>query len=301
MRLEIRTRLVPVGLALAVAALAGLAVGWTAGWARAAVWAAAATAAAAFLAGARLGRRERGAAEAPALEAARLDAARAREERDDLERTLAHDLRSPLGAIVNFASVLQEDFRARLDPEALGIVARIRRAAESGLRLADGLARLANVSRKAFLPEPVDVEALVREAFDAAPGGQRVELSVAPLPPAVADRALLAEAFSELLRNAVKFSAQREKPHIAVGGRRAAGGGVVYWVADDGVGFAPGESPRLFRALHRLHPRDEFPGAGVGLAVVRRVAERHGGSVWAEGDLERGARFFLALPAEGRP
>ena len=298
---ELWTRLVPVGLALAVAALAGLAVRWTAGSAGVAVGIAAATAGASFLAGARLGRRERGEAEAHALEAGRLDATRAREERDDLERTLAHDLRSPLGAIVSFASVLQEDFRARLDPEALGIVARIRRAAESGLRLAEGLARLTNVSREAFLPEPLDVEALVREAFGAVEGGQRVELSVAPLPPAVADRALLSAAFAELLRNAVKFSAQREKPHIGVGGRREAGGGGVYWVADDGVGFASGESARLFRAFHRLHPSDEFPGAGVGLAVVRRVAERHGGSVWAEGDLERGARFFLALPAEGRP
>jgi signal transduction histidine kinase len=295
--------LLPWGFAaLAIAAVTGLAVRWGGASPGPAAALAAAAAGGAFLAGARLGGRRRDGAEAGALEAARLEAARARDECDDLQRTLAHDLRSPLGAIVNFVSVLEEDHRSRLDPEALGIVARIRRAAEGALRLADGLARLTKVSREAFRSEPVDVEALVREVFDGLDAGDRVELSLGELPPAVADRALLREAFSELLRNGVKFSAPREKARIAVGGRRAPDGGSVYWVADDGVGFAPGEAARLFRAFQRLHATGEFPGAGVGLAVVRRVAERHGGSAWAESSHEGGgARFFLALPPRSAP
>lgn len=292
------TRISRPSLGVLVAAL-GAALCLGAGGSAAASVGAAALAAGAFFAGARSGAGAVAQARREA-EGARLEAARAREERDELQRTLAHDLRSPLGAIVNFTAVLEEDQRGRLDAEAMGIVARIRRAAESGLRLADGLARLTKVSREAFHPERVEVEPLVREVFaDLAGGPPRVELSVGELPPAQADRALLREAFAELLGNALKFSSHPEKGQIGVGGRRTPEGGVVYWVADDGVGFDPGSASRLFRPFERLHPRDAFPGAGVGLAVVRRIAERHGGSVWAEGDPERGARFFLALSQGG--
>jgi light-regulated signal transduction histidine kinase (bacteriophytochrome) len=153
------------------------------------------------------------------------------------------------------------------------------------------------VSRSPLYREQVDVEALVREAFaELGTATQRVALSVAALPTVLADRALLREAFAELLGNAVKFSGQRDKAQVGVGGRETPEGDVVYWVADDGVGFDPASASRLFHAFERLHARDAFPGVGVGLAVVRRVAERHGGTAWAEGDPERGARIFLSLP-----
>jgi|GEM_PF-3551037 len=259
---------------------------------------AALAAAAAVVATARLVRRAAGGAAWRAVEVARLEAARTREDRDALQRTLAHDLRSPLGAIVNFVSVLEEDHSERMGSEARGIVARIRRAAESGLRLADGLSRLSKVSRETVRLETVDVEKLVREVFEQlAPPPRSAELSLVDVPPATADRALLREAFGELIGNALKFSGRREKAHIAAGGRREADGTTVYWVADDGVGFEAAHAARLFRPFERLHSRDEFPGAGIGLAVVKRVAERHGGSVWAEGDPEHGARFYLSLPS----
>jgi signal transduction histidine kinase len=268
------------------------------GWAAAAL--AAGAAGAAFVAGRwsapPTGQPDPGARDA--LERARGHVTRAREERDQLQSTLAHDLRSPLGAIVNFASVLEEDHRDRLDPEARGVVARMRRAAENALRLADGLSRLTRVSRQPATRQRVEIEPLVREAFASIAPGRPVELSIGELPPAFADRALLAEAFGELLENAVKFSGHREKPRIAVGGRREADGRLVYWVADDGVGFPPEAGERLFRAFERLHGRDAFPGAGIGLAVVQRALERLDGAVWAEGDPERGARFFLSLPRE---
>jgi signal transduction histidine kinase len=233
-----------------------------------------------------------------AIEEARLEVARAREERDALQRGLAHDLRSPLGAIVNFVAVLEDDHGDRLDAEARGLVARIRRAAEGGLRLAEGLSRLARVSEQALARERVDVEPLVRQTFgELSASSPRVELSVGELPAAVADRALLREAFAELLSNALKFSAHPEQGRIAVGGRRTPQGGVVYWVADDGVGFDPASAPRLFHPFERLHARDDFPGAGIGLSVVRRIAERHGGTVSAEARPGCGACFFLALPS----
>ena len=287
-----------VGAALAGAAAAAALAFSGPGWTAAAL--AVVAAGLAFLAGrwsaAPEERTESAATEG--LERARSQVARAREERDQLQSALAHDLRSPLGAIVNFASVLEEDHRDRLDPEARSVVARMRRAAENALRLADGLSRLTRVSRQPATRQRVQVEPLVREVFASIAPGRPVELSIGELPPAFADRALLGEAFGELLENAVKFSAHRETPRIAVGGRREPDGRLVYWVADDGIGFPPDAGERLFRAFERLHGREAFPGSGIGLAVVHRAIERLDGTVWAEGDSERGARFFLSLPRE---
>lgn len=222
----------------------------------------------------------------------------AREELDALYSALSHGLRSPIGAVINFATVLDGDFGTTLGEEGRSLLARIRRSARSALELVDGLARLSAVSRRDLTLQPVDPEDLVRAAFAAAATADRsVAFTVAgPLPSVSADAELLRAAFDELLTNAVRFTAGRENASVAVGGRRE-DGCVVYWVEDNGVGFNPRFAGKLFRPFERLHRQDEFPGAGVGLAVVRRVAERHGGSVEADADLDRGARFQLTLPA----
>jgi signal transduction histidine kinase len=213
-------------------------------------------------------------------------------------RSFSHDLRSPLGAVVNFASVLEQDHGEQLDEEAHRLLARIRRAAHSALALLEGFTRLSRMAREPLRAERVDAETLARDALASLPPALRpAELSLGALPAAFADPALLRACFAELLANAAKFSGGREKAQVAVGGRREPDGGVVYWVADEGVGFDPRFAGRLFRAFERLHARDEFPGAGVGLAIVRQAAERHGGRVWAEGEPGGGARFYLALPA----
>jgi len=111
----------------------------------------------------------------------------------------------------------------------------------------------------------------------------------------------LRTAFDQLLANAVRFTARREKASVSVGGRRDADS-VVYWVEDNGAGFPSRDAEKLFRPFETLHRRDEFPGVGVGLAIVRRIAERHGGSIEADAEPDRGARFQLRLPAApGRP
>ncbi|HEY8495121.1 MAG TPA: ATP-binding protein, partial [Myxococcota bacterium] len=193
---------------------------------------------------------------------------------------------------------LEEDHGAQLGPEARAIIARVRRSAQSTLTLLDGLSRLARVGRKPLEPELVDVEALVRSAFAAAkPADRVVDLTVVePLPRVVADPELLRIAFAELIGNAVRFTAAREKARITVGAARR-DGEVEYWVADDGVGFDARFAGKLFRVFERLHSREEFPGAGAGLAVVRRIAERHGGRVAAESELQRGATFRISLPS----
>jgi two-component system, chemotaxis family, sensor kinase Cph1 len=231
------------------------------------------------------------------LAAAREELAATREDTEALQRSVSHDLRSPIGAVLNFATVLELDHGEDLGAEGRAVVQRIRRSAESGLVLLDALSRLSRVSRAPLRRGHVDMETVVRQALAEVshPGG-RIELSIAPLPPAQGDADLIRTAFRELLANAVKFSGGRAKPQIAVGGRVEPHGSLLYWVADDGAGFDMRFAGKLFRAFERLHSRDEFPGAGVGLAMVRKVVERHGGNVWAEAEVDGGARFFLALP-----
>jgi light-regulated signal transduction histidine kinase (bacteriophytochrome) len=210
---------------------------------------------------------------------------------------MEHDLRSALGAISNFASVLEEDHREALGEEARTIVARIRRAASTAFAVLDGMARLARVGAGDLCFERVDLAMLVRGVFaELRAERPRVELVVGELPMAAADARLLRVAVGELLSNAIKFSERCEKPRIEVGGRRERDGTLVYWVVDQGVGFEMRFANRLFGAYERLHSRDEFPGAGVGLAIVRRVMERHGGRTWAEAELGHGARFYFSLP-----
>jgi signal transduction histidine kinase len=177
-------------------------------------------------------------------------------------------------------------------------VARVRRSADSALALLDGLARLARVGRQPMAPRLVDVDGLVRSAFAAArPADRAIELTIVePLPSIVGDPELLRVAFGELLANAVRFTAGSEKATVTVGGRSDGNGSIDYWVADDGVGFDPRFAGKLFHLFERLHSREEFPGAGAGLAVVRRVAERHGGHVSADAAPQRGATFHLSLP-----
>lgn len=228
----------------------------------------------------------------------------ARAELDELHSSVSHDLRSPIGAALNFLTVLEEDHGAELGADGRAILTRVRRSADSALTLLDGLARLAHVGRRPLELRRVDVDPLVRAAFATVrPADRSVELTVVdPLPPVIADPELLRIAFKELFANALQFTAGREKASVTVGGRRE-GDTVEYWVADDGIGFDPRFAGKLFRIFERLHPREEFAGAGAGLAVVRRVVERHGGRVRAEADPQRGATILLSLPAtrEGAP
>ena len=229
----------------------------------------------------------------------RRELAATRDELSALHSSLSHGLRSPIGAVINFAAVLEEDYGTALGPEGRPLLASISRSARSALALADGLGRLTAVGRHELDLQQVDTEDLVRASFaEVAPANRTLDFSVAgPLPPVAADAELLREAFDQLLSNAVRFTAKREKASVSVGGRRDADS-VVYWVEDNGAGFPPRYADKLFRPFERLHRQEDFPGVGVGLAIVRRVAERHGGSIQADGQPDRGARFELRLPAE---
>jgi len=164
----------------------------------------------------------------------------------------------------------------------------------------DGLLQLSRMGRAELERRPADMEALAREAYEeAAAAGELpdVDFSLESLPPARVDPAMMRVVWMNLLRNALKYTREREKPRIRVTGRQE-DGELVYAVSDNGVGFDMRFAGKLFRVFERLHSREEFEGTGVGLAMVGRIVGRHGGRVSAEAEVDRGATFAFTVPAE---
>lgn len=213
--------------------------------------------------------------------------------------SVSHDLRSPLGAILNLSAILEEDYREQpLGDEGLDFVARIRRSASRATALLEDLLDLSRAGQVALHEERIDMTALAREIFAQARVDQAdadVELVLDHLPEAWGDRALLGAVFSNLFANALKYSRGREKRRVIVRGW-SEGGDCLYQVTDNGWGFDMRFAHKLFGLFERLHRSDEVKGTGVGLALVQRIVKRHRGRVWAEGEPGVGARFGFALP-----
>lgn len=215
--------------------------------------------------------------------------------------SVSHDLRAPLRAIDGFSRVLLEDYADRLDEEGRRVLGIIRESTHQMGRLIDDLLAFSRLARASMAVSEVDMDALVRNVWAevvAAEPGRTVDLRVQSLPPARADRAMVRQVWANLLSNALKFTRPRPVAVIEVGGR-VEGDEAVYYVRDNGVGFDMRYADKLFGVFQRLHRVDEFEGTGVGLAIVRRVVHRHGGRVWAEGQVDGGATFYFTLPGTG--
>jgi PAS domain S-box-containing protein len=224
--------------------------------------------------------------------------AAANQELESFAYSVSHDLRAPLRAIDGYTRILLEDYQAALDMEGQRICAVIRNETQRMGQLIDDLLAFSRMGRMAMQMAPVDMAALARTAFDAlcAPDDQaRVAFDLAPLPAALGDPSLLRQVWTNLLGNALKFSAKRQRATIEVGCREE-GEETIYWVRDNGAGFDMRYVDKLFGVFQRLHSEREFAGAGVGLAIVQRVISRHGGRVWAESVVDQGATFYFALP-----
>ncbi|MFN7146340.1 MAG: sensor histidine kinase, partial [Myxococcota bacterium] len=209
---------------------------------------------------------------------------------------VAHDLRAPVRAVSGFAALLKEEHAERLDPDALALLTRISRAANQMGRLIDGLLEVARLGRRTPAHEVVDMEDLAARVAEEVRGVDGPTIVVHALPPCQGDPALLRRAIFNLVQNAVKYTRGRPDPRIEIGGVRR-GREVEYWVRDNGVGFDMRYVGHLFRVFHRLHG-PEYEGTGVGLAIVRRIVELHGGRVWAEGREGKGATFHFRVPAK---
>lgn len=222
----------------------------------------------------------------------------ANKELEAFSYSVSHDLRSPLRAINGFARMLTEDHGDKLDAEGRRVLDVVRSEALRMGQLIDELLQFSQLGRKALQKSATDMTPLAREVYNelrARTPKRTVDFRLDSLPLAAADPALLRQVWINLLDNALKFSRHRERAEIVVSGSIQAGE-ATYSVGDNGAGFDMRYSEKLFGVFQRLHGLEEFEGTGVGLALVQRIVHRHGGRVWAEGALDRGATFSFSLP-----
>ncbi len=213
--------------------------------------------------------------------------------------SVSHDLRAPLRAIDGYASILVEDHGVQLDGAARRVLGRICENARQMGRLIDDLLRFSRLGRQELEKATVDMAALAHGVIAEM---RRLEperaatVTIGPLAPALADGSMVRQVLANLIGNAWKFTRGRAEATITIGCRRDVGESI-YFVTDNGAGFEMKYADKLFGVFQRLHTQDEFDGTGVGLAIVQRIVQRHGGRVWAEGEIGRGATFSFALPS----
>jgi two-component system sensor histidine kinase/response regulator len=210
--------------------------------------------------------------------------------------SVSHDLRAPLRPLDGFSKILLEDYGPLLDDKGRDYLERIRAAARRMGELIDDLLELSRVGRAPLRRQAIDLAEIARpigEELRSGDPNREVELVIPPRLEAMGDPRLVRIVLENLLRNAWKFTRTRPRARIELGSRRAEE--VAYFVADDGVGFDPAHSERLFQPFQRLHGATEFEGTGIGLAIVSRIVTRHGGRIWAESRVGNGASFSFTL------
>jgi signal transduction histidine kinase len=232
------------------------------------------------------------------LEAANSELRSVNRELEAFAQTVAHDLRTPLHAMIGFAELLNTEKAGPLNPTQKEYLQDIH---DSGQRLVDltkHLLDIALLGSERLARETVNVGEVVAEVLAElrrSSSCPKASVHIGLLPDATADRTLLREVFLNLLSNALKFSSRASEPRIEIEGS-CEEGRTIYSVRDNGIGFDPRQARSLFLPFRRLHPGEEFEGTGVGLSLVRRIVERHGGQIAAEGRPGKGACFRISLP-----
>lgn len=210
----------------------------------------------------------------------------------------SHDLRSPLIKIHTLSRILQKEYADILDNNGGQMLNVIQENAKKMEHLINDLLAFSRVSTKEIRTSEINMGALTKEVFqelESAIGNRRVQFEMKDLPPASCDRSMMRQVFANLLSNAIKYTKPREIAVIEVGGIRE-GNETIYYVKDNGVGFDMENADKLFTIFQRLHTHEGFEGTGIGLVIVKRIVEKHGGRVWAEGMPKVGAKFCFALP-----
>ncbi len=215
--------------------------------------------------------------------------------------SVSHDLRAPVRAIVGFVQILEEDHGEKLDADARRSLERVKVNARRMGDLIDDLLAFSQIGRTPMSRQRINMVQLAQSVVDealrtAAP--RAIAFTVEPLPPAFGEPSLINQVFVNLVGNAVKFTGRREHASITIGARPDSNGATAYFVRDNGAGFDMRHADKLFGVFQRLHKPEDFEGTGVGLAIIDRVITRHGGRVWAEGQVDAGATFYFTLPAK---
>lgn len=224
----------------------------------------------------------------------------ANKELESFSYSVSHDLRAPLRHIDGFATMLAGHAKAVLDEKGLRYLTIITDSAKRMGRLIDDLLMFSRNGRAELKCAQVRLSEVVEETrlqLVAEAPGRNIEWRIGALPEVFADLSLLRQVLVNLMSNAVKYTRRRAETVIEIGSRAGPDGEVVIFVKDNGAGFNPKYAARLFGVFQRLHADSEFEGTGVGLANVQRIIVRHGGRVWAEGEVEQGATFYFSLPA----
>jgi signal transduction histidine kinase len=221
----------------------------------------------------------------------------ANKELEAFSYSVSHDLRAPLRAVNGFSRILLEKHGAALPPEAMRYQKLICENAQQMGRLIDDLLAFSRLSRQPLKRQAVEPRQIVDEALhhlSRESGNGRPRISVDDLPACQADPALLKQVYVNLISNAIKYSHKREDARIEIGCMDG-DGPPTYYVRDNGVGFEMKYADKLFGVFQRLHRAEEYEGTGVGLAIVQRIVNRHGGRVWADAGIEKGATFYFTL------
>lgn len=217
--------------------------------------------------------------------------------------SVSHDLRIPLRAVDGYARMVEEDYASVLDSEGRRMLEVIRNNATRMGALIDDLLQFSRLSRKAMSMGPINMNSLVNEFLtetERTSKTPRPLMTIDTLPAAWGDRSLLYQVWSNLLSNAIKYSSRVTTPQVKLSAQ-ASDTEIIYCVEDNGAGFDMQYYDKLFGVFQRLHTVEEFPGTGVGLAIVQRIVTRHGGRIWAESQVNAGARFYFALPRYHEP
>ncbi|MGA8540514.1 MAG: PAS domain S-box protein [Terriglobales bacterium] len=223
----------------------------------------------------------------------------ANKELEAFSYSVSHDLRAPLRHISGFSQMLLEEFGSTLDPSARHYLDRIQAGTQKMGLLVDELLNLARVGRHALRRQPTKLTPVVREVLSILHSdceGRNVEWLIADLPAVECDAVLVKQVFQNLLANALKFTRTRPRTVIEVS-QKEEQGQQVFMVRDNGVGFSMKYVDKLFGVFQRLHHAQDFEGTGIGLATVQRIVQKHGGRVWAEGEIDKGAAFYFTLGA----
>ncbi len=221
------------------------------------------------------------------------------QELESFTYSVSHDLRAPLRSINGYAAVLTEEYTAQLDGEGNRLLGIVISNAKRMDQLIDDLLAFSRLGKQPLSKTSVNMDELVKQIADGqvdVKNGHKIELIINPLGYAMADANMLRQVWVNLLSNALKYSNKKERSIIEIGSLKGHSSGKIYFVKDNGVGFDMAYIHKLFGVFQRLHKATEFEGTGVGLALVKRIIDKHEGQIWAEAAIDVGATFYFTLP-----
>jgi len=227
-----------------------------------------------------------------------LQLANVNKELEAFSYSVSHDLRTPLRAINGYSIMLKEDYESTLDSEGKRIIRNIINNAKMMGQLIDDLLAFSRLGKKELVPALVDMQSLaqvtVSELIQHEPES-KYQIEIGVLPPASGDEVMIKQVMVNLVGNAIKYSSKKAHPLIEIGAKQEETR-TIYYVRDNGAGFDMAYSSKLFGVFQRLHSQEDFEGTGVGLALVKRIIDKHNGEVWAEGHEDVGATFYFSMP-----